>query len=107
MRASYSTTSDYDRWPHPSYEVRVRGTKFLWGSAGLSQNLKFASPLVLHFRNDTFGEVIRFGTRLANGTQKLIGSLQPGECVSLPLQNICGVFASCDSETNVCCLIRN
>jgi hypothetical protein len=106
VRASSQTPADYDRWPHPSYEVRVRGTMFLWGSGGLTQNIEFNKPILLHIRNDVFGEVITFGTRVASGTQTTIGTLQPGECVSIPLQGICGVFATCTLESNVCCLIK-
>jgi hypothetical protein len=104
MRASAAT--DYDRWPHPSYEVRVRGTMFLWGSAGLTQNMRFDKPILLHIRNDVFGEIITFGTQVASGTRTTIGTLQPGECVSIALQDICGVFATCTLESNVCCLIK-
>jgi len=105
MRTS-SLAADYDRWPHPSYEVRVRGTTYLWGSAGITQNIIFNKPILLHIRNDLFGEVVSLGTQVANGTQTIIGTLQPGECLSIPLQEISGVFATCDFESNVCCLIK-
>jgi hypothetical protein len=66
MHAS-SLTADYDRWTHPSYEVRVRGEvppfSYLWGSRGITQNIKFAKPILLHIRNDLFGEVVTFGTQ--------------------------------------------
>jgi hypothetical protein len=105
MRTSSSTT-DYNRWSHPSYEVRVRGTMFLWGSAGLTQNITFNRPILLHIRNDLFGEAMTFGTQVADGTRTTIGTLQRGEYVSIPLQDISGVFATCALESNVCCLIR-
>ncbi len=95
-----------DKWTHPSYEVRARGTMYLWGSAGLAHNIKFDSPLLLHIRNSLFGEVITFGTQKSNGTQTTLGTLQPGECVSIPLQDIVGVFATCTLESGVCCLIK-
>ncbi len=107
MRSSSTTSADQAHWPLPSYEVRVRGTIFLWGSAGLTQNMTFKSEPVLHLRNDTFGEAISFGTRLANGTQTTLGSLQPGECVSVPLEGISGVFATCTAESSVCCVIKH
>ena len=102
-------TVPYDPWPHPSYEVRVRTPPpnspiFLWGCADISQNMTLT--LVLHIRNDVFGDVIRFGTAVAAGTQTFIGTLQPGECISIPLQGISGVFATCALESTVCCLIR-
>jgi hypothetical protein len=100
-------TEIYDRWTRPSYEVRVRGTApmFLWGSAGITENLTFDKPLILHIRNETLGEAVTFGTRVASGTQKKIGTLQPGECVSIPVQDVSGVFASCVLESTVACVI--
>jgi hypothetical protein len=104
---SSSLTADFDSWTHPSYEVRVRGTKmYLWGSAGVTTDIKFDKPILLHIRNDLFGEVVTFGTEVAGGTRTTIGTLEPGQCVSIPLQNISGVFATCVRESNVCCLIK-
>jgi len=105
MRTS-PLTDVYDRWTQPSYEVRVRGTMYLWGSAGVTENITFDKPLLLHIRNDAFGEVVTFGTQVASGTQKTIGTLQPGECVSIPVQQISGVFATCALESIVGCLIK-
>jgi len=79
---------------------------YLWGSAGITQNITFDKPLVLHVRNDVFGEAIGLGTQVASGAQTTIGTLQPGECVSVPLQNISGVFATCTTESTVACLIK-
>jgi hypothetical protein len=102
--------SIYDRWTQPSYELRVRGTTtpiYLWGSAGVKpNNITFDKPLLLHIRNDVFGEVITFGTQIASGTQTTMGTLLPGECVSIPLQDISGVFATCELESTVACLIK-
>jgi hypothetical protein len=94
-----------DVWSQPSYQVRVRGTMYLWGSAGVTKDLSFDKPLLFHVHNDVFGEPITFGT-VASGTPTTIGSLQPGECISIPLQNISGVFATCGLESNVACLIK-
>jgi hypothetical protein len=102
-----STEAFSDRWSQPSYEVRVRGSGFLWGSAGLVQDLTFPQPVVLHLRNDLFGEAITLGTRVAAGTQTNLGTLQPGECVSIALQGISGVVAVCAFETTVACLLRH
>jgi hypothetical protein len=99
----------YDQWTQPSYAVRVRGTappKFLWGSSVLSQNITFDKPLILHLRNDRFGEEIEFGTQDVSGTQTPLGTLHPGECVSIALQNIAGVYATCALDTTVACLIK-
>jgi hypothetical protein len=107
MNAS-NLTSIYDRWTRPSYEVRVRNTQapmFLWGSAGIKTDITFDKPPLLHIRNDLFGEPVTFGTQTSNGTQTNIGTLQPGECVSIPLHGISGVFATCGLESVVACLI--
>jgi hypothetical protein len=101
-----SPSSIYDRSNQPSYEIKVRGTMYLWGSAGITKNIQFVKPITLHIRNDLFGEVLSFGTRVAAGTQTTIGTLQPGECVSIPLQDISGVFATCALESNVGCMIK-
>jgi hypothetical protein len=101
-------TSIYDRWTRPSYEVRVRGTAppiYLWGSAGITTDIIFDKPLLLHIRNDMFGEAVTIGTQTASGA-KTIGTLQPGECASIPVQNMSGVFATCELESVVACMIH-
>jgi hypothetical protein len=118
MRPS-SSIADHDQWTQATYEVRVRGTQkepiYLWGSAGLKQDVSFDKPLILHIRNHLFGEIITFGTtQVAPGKTKTYGTLQPGECVSIPLQNISGVFAfasdllsdTSNLESTVSCLIK-
>jgi len=105
MRTSPSGAG-YNGWTEPSYEIKVRGTMHLWGSAGITENIIFEKPLLLHIHNDLFGEVITFGTHKASGTKETIGTLQPGEFVSIPLNDISGVFASCEKESTVCCLIK-
>lgn len=97
----------FDRRTHASYEVRVRGTMYLWGSAGITQNPAFDKPLVLHIRNNVFGEVLTVGTAVSGVTNPPFGQLQPGESFSIPIQNISGVFATCALETNVDCLIQS
>jgi hypothetical protein len=99
-------TSGYNRWTEPNYEVKVRGTMHLWGSAGITKDITFDKPLLLHIHNDLFGEVITFGMQKASGTKETIGTLQPGEFISIPLNDISGVFASCEQESTVCCLIK-
>jgi hypothetical protein len=105
MRQSELTPA-FDRLRHASYQVRVRGTMFLWGSAGVTVNTTYDKPLLLHVRNNVFGEVITIGTRVAAGTQTTIATLQPGECFSVNIQTISGVFATCTLESNVDCLIQ-
>jgi hypothetical protein len=99
-------TALYDHWSQPSYEVRVRGTMYLWGSAGITGDLTFPKPLLLHIRNDVFGEPVTFGTQAASGTPKTLGTLQPGECASIQIQTMTGVFATCALESVVACVLR-
>jgi hypothetical protein len=117
MRAS-STTSPisamFAQWSRPSYEVRVRGPdiSFLWGSPNIPNPIPFDKPLILHIRNDLFGEDVTFGTLvgpLTIGTKTQIGILQPGECVSVQVQNISGVYATCTAglESVVGCIIKD
>jgi hypothetical protein len=112
-------TSIYDRWTRPSYERRVRAhpppsapqqsetlpRTFLWGSVGISEPIFFDKPLILHIRNDLFGDEVTIYT-LPSKTQTPIAILQPGECVSIQVQNMTGVYATCPTETVVACLIR-
>ena len=89
------------------YKVRVRGSVYLWGSAGVTTNANYPQAPILHIRNDKFGEVISFGTQVdGGGIQTAIGALQPGESYSIPIQGITGVFATCASESTVYCVIR-
>jgi hypothetical protein len=97
--------SIYDHWTQPSYEIRVRGTMYLWGSAGVTKKQTFGKPLVLHIRNDVFGVQINLGTE-ASGTKTAIGTLEPGECLSIAIQDMSGVYATCDLESNVACIIK-
>jgi hypothetical protein len=79
---------------------------YLWGSAGITKDITFFRQQLLHVRNELFGELVTFGTQVASGAKTTIGTLQSGECVSIPMQGITGVFATCEGETTVCCLIR-
>jgi hypothetical protein len=96
----------YNHWNQPSYEIKVRGTMHLWGSAGITKDITFDKPLLLHIHNDLFGEVITLGRQKAAGTPEIFGTLKPGEFVSIPLNDLSGVFATCDHESIVCCLIK-
>src|SRR4051794_38881996 len=96
----------FDSRTHASYQVRVRGTMFLWGSAGITVNANFDPQVLLHIRNNVFGEAVTIGTQTANGNKQSLGTLQPGECFSIEIKNIVGVFATCALETNVDCLLH-
>jgi hypothetical protein len=97
----------YDGWTQPSYALRVRGTVYLWGSAGIKDDVKFPKPLLLHIRNDEFGEPVTLGTEAAGESQTVLGVLEPGQVLSIPMQSLTGVFATCELESTVACLIRN
>jgi hypothetical protein len=102
--------SIYDHRTQASYEVRVRGTtapfKYLWGSAGITDAAKFDKPLLLHVRNDQFGEQITLW-QVISGTPTTLGTLAAGECVTIPLQNVSsGVYATCEFESKVACLVK-
>lgn len=90
-----------------TYEVKVRGTTpemFLWGSAGITVNLAWALLLVI--RNDVQGDPVTIGTETTTtDSRKTFGILQPGECYTIPLLGLRGVFATCDVDSNVTCTI--
>jgi hypothetical protein len=103
------------------YRVRVRPIpttppalpQCLWGSAGLAQDITFPKALILHISNDPFGEPVTFGTQVISGpppsppTQTTIGTLKPGECISIPIQGFSGVFAfTLAFESTVYCFIK-
>jgi hypothetical protein len=107
-----------NQWGELHYKVRVRPTptnaphQSIWGSALLNQDITFPKPLILHISNDLFGEKITFGTQVTSGindkpTQTELGSLKPGECISIPIQGCSGVFAYPeDVESTVYCFIK-
>lgn len=107
MRQS-ALLSTYDHWTNPSYEVRVRGVAqptYLWGSAGITAVMAFDKPLVLHLRNNVLGEQITIGTQ-SGASKTVLGTLDPGECISIPLHKISGLYATCVLDTTVACVIR-
>jgi hypothetical protein len=85
------------------YEVKVRGTLYLWGSTGVVSNLQW--PLLLILRNDVVGDPITIETETTDGTKKLMGTLQKGECYTLSLLGLRGVLATCEMDSNVTCVI--
>lgn len=99
------STEDDNGWWQPTYKVRVRGTMYLWGSQGIKRDLHFDKPLLLHLHNDVFGEPVEIGMLVSKGKQSDLGTLQPGESVTVQVQGISGVFATCALESAVSCLI--
>jgi hypothetical protein len=107
VRSSGIDHDEWYDWTRSTYKLRVRAGKtvFLWGSAGVA-NQSFKAPLTLHVRNDMFGVQIKLGSQKAGGGQTPIGTLQPGECLSLPINHICGVYATCANDSIVSCRIE-
>ena len=89
------------------YSVDVRGTVYLWGSAGVAHDVNFPTPLLLHISNDLFGEPVTLGTETAAGAKTAIGSLEPGEHLTLPIQGLSGVTATSAPHSTVACSIRS
>lgn len=103
----YSQNDIFDSLSAPHYWLRVRGSAFLWGSAGIAHDIVFDKPLLLHVRNDPTGDPLKLETVAASGARHAIGTLGPGECVSLPIQKIAGIAATCKGETVVGCIIQH
>ncbi|GGU12982.1 hypothetical protein GCM10010272_67790 [Streptomyces lateritius] len=85
-----------------SYAIPVRGKTYLWGSGGLS--VAFTWPLLLVIRNDPLGDPIDVGSEGSGSSASTsYGTLQPGECWTIPVQGLRGVFANCSTDTTVSC----
>jgi hypothetical protein len=104
VRSAGLDHDDWYDWSRSTYKLRVRAGKtiFLWGSAGVGDQ-SFKEPLILHVRNDMFGVQIALSSQKAGGGQTPIGTLQPGECLSVPINHICGVYATCANDSIVTC----
>lgn len=98
-------TPAFDRRTHASYEVRVRGTIYLWGSADITVYTPFDKPLLLHLRNNVFGSDIELHTVDSSGDTKL-GTIHAGECYTISIQSMSGVYAICTTESAVDCLLQ-
>ena len=87
------------------YTIRVRGEKYLWGSAGLKFNLDV--PMLMVVRVDLFGEPISLFTETKDGLGSRVpfGTLGPGESFTLSLQTLRGVIARCDLNSEVSCTL--
>jgi hypothetical protein len=92
-------------WNAPAYTVKVRGLKYLWGSSGLTQELQFENAFILHIANDQAGKPVTVGTRAAAGTKTNLGTIEPGEIISVSVNNITGVYAECATDSVVHCFI--
>ena len=90
----------------PHFAVPVRQTTYLWGSASLTADASFDHAPTLHIRNARHGNAVSINTTTVQGANTLIATLQPGECLSLEIQKISGITATCASETLVHCILR-
>jgi hypothetical protein len=82
------------------YDVKVRGVMYLWGSDGIAAN--FSWPLLLSVRNDVAGDPVTISTEtVGSSVQSTIGTLQPGQCYTIPLLGLKGVSATCQVDANV------
>lgn len=90
-----------DRERRFGYRRRIRGTMYIWGSAGITSNLHFPTPLIFYLRNDAFGEPVTVRTETADGGSTTIGTLGAGEYLAIPIQDIRGISAACDLESTV------
>jgi hypothetical protein len=84
------------------YAVKVRGKTYVWGSSGLTASL--ALPLLLVINNDLLGDPVQLGSEMG-AAHTNYGTLQPGECWTVPLQGLRGVFADCDTDSTLACCI--
>jgi hypothetical protein len=98
-------TPSFQSVTHASYQVRVRGTMYLWGSGGITADTTFDKPLLLHIRNNVFGQQILLAT-VSSGSSTPLGTLNPGECYTIAIQAMSGVTANCATESAVDCLIQ-
>jgi len=85
-----------------SYSVKVRTKAYLWGSDGVTKAL--TAPLLLIVHNDPWGDPIGLVSDSVSGDTDL-GTLRPGECWTVPLVALKGVFATCDADSSVTCMI--
>jgi len=85
------------------YILRVRGKVYIWGSNDIQ--VAQSSSLVLVVNNDAFGDVIEIASEDLGGTTVIMGTLQPGQCWTVVLTGLCGVTATCSTDTTLACAI--
>jgi hypothetical protein len=106
MQTSMNGAAEWYEWSRSTYNLRIRAGKhvYLWGSAGFD-DIKFSAPLILHIRNELFGHPVTLATKKKSGAHTKLGTLEPGECVSIPINDVCGLFATSTDEATVNCRI--
>jgi hypothetical protein len=72
----------------------------------MSTNVSFAEPVVLHVHNDFLGEDVTLSTSSTGEPMTEIGTIGPGQALSIPVQNLTGVVATCALQSRVRCTLR-
>ena len=90
----------------PQFTYRVRNTIFVWGSASVTVDSNFTVPPIIHIRNAKHGDDVVIETVTAAGDSTKIATLAPGETLSLEVQAITGVTATCETQSVLYCHIR-
>jgi hypothetical protein len=102
-------TDTFERSTDASFTVKIGERTFIWGSDAVLVNLSFARPPVLHIRNYLYSSWVTLSTQVAAGTVTKLGQIAPGQCLSIQIQDIVGVLASCaaGTESYVSCVITD
>jgi hypothetical protein len=87
-----------------TYTVKVKSPTYLWGSGGVTGDLSV--PLVLTIHNDLWGDPIQLSSDGGGNTTDL-GTLQPGECWTIPLLGLHGVRATCEADSSLTCTLES
>ncbi|OMH34852.1 hypothetical protein [Tersicoccus sp. Bi-70] len=101
-----STPTPETAWGGPAWTVKVRGRRYVWGSAGMTTDVDFATAPLLHLANDGAGEPVTIGTRTAAGATTDLGTIQAGECLTLPVNHLAGVYAESAVDSLLHCVLR-
>lgn len=104
--SSFADQEGFGTGATPYFTCRVRNTIYLWGSASFTANLNFSRPPIIHIRNAKHGDDVVIGIVTTAGGSTTIATLQPGEMLSLEVQAVTGITATCATQSVVYCQIR-
>lgn len=90
------------------YRIKVRGKTYLWGGDGISVGL--FRHVFLTLRVDELGESVKISQRSVDfnvTTDKVIGTLQRGEVLTVDLRTLTGVWAEVANplDTSIDCML--
>lgn len=85
-----------------NYTTKVKDKVFLWGSDNVFERLDFSLFLTIH--NDPYGDEIRI-FKFDGSSDTDMGALRPGECWTVPLSGLHGVYGLCDTDSAVNCVV--